>query len=69
MINRYENYPLLAHNTFGMEVSAARFIEYDTTADLQTLLTSGELVEPWLHIGGGSNLLFLRCRRALPGKC
>lgn len=59
MINRYENYPLLAHNTFGMEVSAARFIEYDTTADLQTLLTSGELAEPWLHIGGGSNLLFL----------
>ena len=59
MINRYENYPLLAHNTFGMEVSAARFIEYDTTEDLQTLLTSGELAEPWLHIGGGSNLLFL----------
>ena len=35
-----------------MEVSTARFIEYDTLEDLQTLLTSGELVEPWLHIGG-----------------
>ena len=54
-----QNYPLLAHNTFGMDVHAARFIEYDTAEELADLLRrEGGSLCPMLHIGGGSNLLF-----------
>lgn len=59
MIREYNNYSLLPHNTFGIDVKAARFVEYDTVNDLRELLTSGQITEPWLHIGSGSNLLFL----------
>lgn len=50
------NYSLLNHNTFGMDVKAKRYVEYDTEEELEVLIPtlSGEL----LHIGGGSNLLF-----------
>lgn len=48
------------HNTFGIDATCNRIVEYHTTEDLQTILaelqTSGER---WLHIGGGSNLLFV----------
>lgn len=54
-----QNYPLLAHNTFGMDVRAARFIEYDNVDELTDLLRKeGGRLHPLLHIGGGSNLLF-----------
>lgn len=54
-----QNYPLLAHNTFGMDVRAARFIEYDNVDELTDLLRKeGDRLHPLLHIGGGSNLLF-----------
>lgn len=61
MIREYTNYSLLPHNSFGMDVKAARFIEYDSVDELKQVLSSlqhngsnGKL----LHIGGGSNLLF-----------
>ncbi|MBQ7811383.1 MAG: UDP-N-acetylmuramate dehydrogenase [Bacteroidales bacterium] len=44
-------------NTFGMKVNTRCFIEYDSVADLVDI-EFGELAEPVLHIGGGSNLLF-----------
>ena len=44
-------------NTFGMKVKARCFIEYDSVADLVDI-EFGELSQPVLHIGGGSNLLF-----------
>jgi UDP-N-acetylmuramate dehydrogenase len=51
---------LLPYNTFGMNVNADYFIAYDSAADLQAVLRS-EIVKKnlTLHIGGGSNLLFL----------
>ena len=45
-------------NTFGMKVKARCFIEYDSVADLVDIEFE-ELARPVLHIGGGSNLLFL----------
>jgi len=51
---------LLPFNTFGIDVKADYFIEYDSASDLQTVLQS-DIVKgnTILHIGGGSNLLFL----------
>ncbi len=50
------NYSLLSRNTFGMDVKAKRFVEYDNEEELKALIPtlSGEV----LHMGGGSNLLF-----------
>lgn len=54
-----KNYPLLSRNTFGMDVKAAVFVEYDSVAELKTILSdNNHLSGQWLHIGGGSNLLF-----------
>ena len=59
-MKRYENYSLLAHNTFGMDVRAALFFEYDTVEELQTFLQSDDFAHRnrYIHIGSGSNLLF-----------
>lgn len=54
-----EHYSLLPHNTFHMDVDAKRFIEYETEEDLQQLIPQLDSSEPILHIGAGSNLLFL----------
>lgn len=44
------------HNTFGMDVKASTFIEYNSVDELKSIIpTLGGNV---LHIGGGSNLLF-----------
>ena len=45
-------------NTFGMKVKARCFMEYDSVADLVDIEFE-ELARPVLHIGGGSNLLFI----------
>lgn len=52
----FVNYSLLNHNTFGMDMRAKRYVEYDNEEELKNLIPTlqGEL----LHIGGGSNLLF-----------
>lgn len=54
------NYPLLSHNTFGIDVTAACFFEYESAGELRRLIASGSLTRPFLHIGGGSNLLFTK---------
>lgn len=59
MLTEKRNFSLLHYNTFGIDVTAACFIEYDTLEDLRGLIAKGCLKEPFLHIGGGSNLLFL----------
>ena len=59
MIKEFENYSLLSHNTFGIDVKAARFIEYDTEKELCQLVRNKQITTPCLHIGQGSNLLFL----------
>lgn len=55
-----ENYSLLRNNTFGIDVSARYFFEYETKEKLQNFLQS-EVAKKnkLLPIGGGSNLLFL----------
>ena len=59
-MKRYENYSLLNHNTFGMDVRAALFFEYNTVEELQAFLSSEDFAhhDHFIHIGSGSNLLF-----------
>jgi UDP-N-acetylmuramate dehydrogenase len=56
-----QNVSLLPFNTFAIDAKADYLIEYDSVADLQEVLNS-ELIKSKrvLHIGGGSNLLFLK---------
>ena len=59
-MKKQENYSLLPYNTFGMDVKAALFIEYASVEELKEVLRLHLLQEgEWLHIGGGSNLLFM----------
>ena len=52
---------LLSYNTFGIDVKADYFIEYDSITDLQAALQSDVVKQNRiLPIGGGSNLLFLK---------
>jgi len=55
-----EHASLLTYNTFGIDANADYLIEYNSASDLQAVLRS-EMIgkNPTLHIGGGSNLLFL----------
>lgn len=53
-------YSLLLHNTFGIDVSAERFLEYASVDELKAFIAQGAVTTPFLHIGGGSNLLFTR---------
>ena len=56
-----KDYSLLPHNTFGMDVKASLFVEYESVTELQSILSDKKLMAGnWLHIGGGSNLLFMR---------
>ena len=55
------NISLTDRNTFGMKVSCACLVEYDSPEEYRELLSSEvfhTLPLPFLHIGGGSNLLF-----------
>ncbi len=57
-MNIYENYHLLAHNTFGIDALCKKYVEYASIDDAcqvaNMLSSSGQ----YLIIGGGSNLLF-----------
>lgn len=53
-------YSLLPYNTFGIDVNAAHFLEYTSVEELKTLIAQGAVTTPFLHIGGGSNLLFTK---------
>ena len=60
-MNQYTDYSLLEHNTFGMDVRAAMFVEYATVDELLAFLHSDAFVgyrQHFIHIGAGSNLLF-----------
>ncbi len=55
------NFSLLPYNTFGLNVSCRQFCEYNTVSELEDFIKSDILkTSKWLHIGGGSNLLFLQ---------
>lgn len=58
----YTDYSLLPHNTFGIEAQTSCFIEYGSVAELHealALIRKKYDNNPLLHIGGGSNLLFM----------
>lgn len=55
------NYSLKEHNTFGIEARCTRFLEYctvDEARDVAAILRETE--DPYIIIGGGSNLLLTR---------
>lgn len=58
-MKEYTNYPILRYNTFGMDVKTSCFVEYSSVSEVQSFLSAKEYSLPLLHIGGGSNLLFL----------
>lgn len=55
-----KDYALKEHNTFGIDAHCDWFITYDSVDDLSTLASDEYFQEcKFLHIGEGSNLLFL----------
>ena len=58
IMKHYSNYPLLGHNTFGIEAAAEEYIDFSTEAELADFLSKGVEGKTFV-IGGGSNLLFV----------
>ena len=59
-MKKIESASLIDLNTFGIEAKAKLLIHYNTEEELMQLIESGIMVNnKVLHIGGGSNLLFL----------
>lgn len=58
MIKHFTSYSLLGHNTFGMDVKAAHFVEFTSAEDVVSIAKEIGGVRR-LVIGGGSNLLFM----------
>ncbi len=57
------HYPLLSHNTFGIAVYADCFVHYTSCTELQQAIDYHNNKcpgLPMLHIGAGSNLLFMQ---------
>lgn len=54
------NFSLLHHNTFGIEAACHVFFDYSSLEELTSFIKDEKWAKmPKLHIGGGSNLLFL----------
>ena len=60
MMTKMNDFPLREHNTFGLDVRAAHFLEYTSEEELAELIRTKQITSPYLHIGGGSNLLFTK---------
>ena len=58
MIKHSTDYSLLPHNTFGIDVKAAHFVEFSSVEDIKAIAGRLDSVRH-LVIGGGSNLLFM----------
>lgn len=57
-----ENCSLREYNTFGIDVRTRELVKYSSVSELQSFLDQyhhSAVPAPLLHIGGGSNLLFL----------
>ena len=52
----YKNHKI--KNTFGLDAVAENYVDYRSAADLKKALASAP--RPFLHVGGGSNLLFAK---------
>ena len=55
-----QNYSLKNYNTFGINVSAKYFAEFDSVDTLESLLQMEGKVSPKMILGGGSNILFTK---------
>ena len=51
-----ENISLKPYNTFGINLSASKFVEVNNSIELEEVLVDNE--QPLLILGGGSNMLF-----------
>lgn len=59
-MKKLQNYSLLKHNTFGIDIRTDYFVDFDTEDEIRDFLLSGwDRSLPLLAVGGGSNLLFL----------
>lgn len=59
MIRETTDAPLVRHNSFHVEETAARLIEFDRAEDLDAIFGRGR-PEVWYALGGGNNILFTR---------
>ena len=56
-----ENYSLQAYHTFHLPIKSRWYIEYKSIEELKKILKEDLLKKhSFLHIGGGSNLLFIQ---------
>ena len=54
-----QNFPLKKYNTFGIEVYANYFSEFNFLNELEELITASDR-RPTFILGGGSNILFTK---------
>lgn len=47
-------------NTFGFDVKTDVWLEYESVEELERWIAEGCVASPYLHIGAGSNLLFVK---------
>ncbi len=59
MIRETTDAPLLRRNSFHVDETAARLIEFDRAEDLDPIFGSGR-PQVWYALGGGNNILFTR---------
>ena len=52
----------LIQNTFGLKVTASQLLEYHSEDQLKHFIAEGLVKAPYLHVGKGSNLLFIHER-------
>lgn len=53
-----QNYSLKNYNTFGINVQAEKFAEFETVEALECILKEEKAATPKMILGGGSNVLF-----------
>ncbi|MDO4163028.1 MAG: UDP-N-acetylmuramate dehydrogenase [Bacteroides sp.] len=46
-------------NTFGLDVKAKLWLEYESSKELREIITTQKIIFPYLHVGACSNMLFL----------
>ena len=57
MLTIKENYSLREHNSFGLDVKARYFVEYESEEDLVKFLSETDIAGSRIfHIGSGSDL-------------
>ncbi len=59
MIRIFNNVSLRERNSFGVDCSALRLVEFDTTEDLVEIFSTNPPIK-WLVLSGGNNILFTR---------